>query len=61
MTDKKRLFSIQAEDDLLTSFKAACEANDLTQSQVLRSFMREYVKSNKQIDLFATSKSKKSK
>lgn len=39
----KKMFSIQAESDLLEAFKDACENNDETQSQVVRRFMREYV------------------
>lgn len=48
----KKVFTMQAEEDLLASFKACCESNDVTQSQVVRSFMREYINKNKQPDIF---------
>lgn len=51
MADKK-VFTMQAEKDLLASFKSCCEANDETQSQAVRAFMREYVAKNKQPDIF---------
>lgn len=34
---------MQTEEGLLASFKACCESNYVTQSQVVRSFMREYI------------------
>ncbi len=54
----KKVFTMQAEEDLLVSFKACCEANDQTQSQVVRSFMRDYIAKNKQPDMFAKAKKK---
>lgn len=51
MSDKK-VFTMQAEKDLLALFKAACESNDETQSQVVRRFMRQYIERDKQPDLF---------
>lgn len=47
---------MQAEEDLLASFKACCESNDVTQSQLVRSFMREYINKNKQPDIFTKPK-----
>lgn len=55
MSDK-RLFSMQADTDLLASFKAVCDSNDETQSQVVRKLMRQYIDKNKQPDMFAKSK-----
>lgn len=55
MSDKK-LFSMQADSDLLVSFKAACESNDESQSQVVRKMMREYISKNQQPDIFTSSK-----
>lgn len=57
MSDKK-VFTMQAEEDLLASFKACCESNDQTQSQAVRSFMRDYIAKNKQPDMFAKPKKK---
>lgn len=55
---EKRLFSMQADDDLLTSFRMACEANDMTQAQVVRNFMRDYIRTHGQGDLFNVKKTK---
>ena len=38
--------------DLKKSFDAVAKSNDLTSSQVLRYFIRDYVKKNAQKDLF---------
>jgi antitoxin component of RelBE/YafQ-DinJ toxin-antitoxin module len=38
-------------EDLKTEFEDACKRNDQTCSQVLREFMRHYVKQNAQGDL----------
>lgn len=51
---KKRIFTMQADIDLLELFKAACENNDETQAQVVRRFMREYISENEQPELFTT-------
>lgn len=45
---KKKMFSIQAEAELLELFKVTCERNDQTQSQIIRQCMREYINTNKQ-------------
>ena len=55
MSDK-RLFSMQADTDLLASFKAVCDSNDETQSQVVRKLMRQYIDKNNQPDMFTKSK-----
>ncbi len=52
---EKRVFTMQADIDLLELFKATCESNDETQSQVVRKFMREYINKNEQPDIFITS------
>lgn len=49
---------MQADDDLLTSFRMACEANDMTQAQVVRNFMRDYIRTHGQGDLFNVKKTK---
>lgn len=49
---------MQADDDLLTTFRAVCEANDQTQAQVVRKLMKEYIAKNKQPDLLTASKKK---
>lgn len=55
----KKVFTMQAEEDLLASFKACCEGNDQTQSQVVRSFMRDYIAKNKQPDMFQNQKKRR--
>lgn len=51
---EKRLFSMKADDDLLCSFRAVCKAKDLSQAQVVRNLMRDYIAKQKQPDLFET-------
>ncbi len=43
MNDQKT-FPVRVDTDLLTSFQNACKENDQNASQVVRAFMREYVK-----------------
>jgi antitoxin component of RelBE/YafQ-DinJ toxin-antitoxin module len=38
---------IRVEPGLRDSFLRACKANDLSASQVIRAFMREYIENNK--------------
>lgn len=59
--NKDKMFTAKVEENLLSSFKHACENQDTTASQAVRAFMREYVRKYGQADLFSTSKSKKSK
>jgi len=40
------------DEDLKKAFDAAAKANDLTSSQVLRAFIRDYVRKNGQKDMF---------
>lgn len=44
----KKLFTMQVDEDLLKSFKQICEDNDRTASQIVRDFMRDYVKKERQ-------------
>lgn len=60
MSDLK-LFTAKVDEDLLNAFKSACEQNDVTASQVIRHFMREYVKNTGQPDLFKVPKKKAKK
>ena len=60
MTDRKdKLFTAKIEENLLESFKYACESQDETASRAVRRFMREYVAKYGQGDLFTRAKSKK--
>lgn len=53
-----KLFTAKVDEDLLNAFKSACEQNDVTASQVIRHFMREYVQNTGQPDLFKMPKKK---
>jgi hypothetical protein len=48
---EKRL-NVRAEAHLIDAFVAAAIGNDRTASQLIRDFMREYVKKHGQTDLF---------
>lgn len=48
---KTKMFSVKCDEYLLKAFKEACEGNDRTASQIVRDFMREYVKKNRQGEL----------
>ena len=54
--NKDKLFTAKVEENLLSSFKHACENQDTTASQAVRAFMRDYTKKYGQADLFSTSK-----
>ncbi|UYZ69728.1 hypothetical protein LP090_13050 (plasmid) [Moraxella bovis] len=45
---KDKVFSIKCDEYLLNAFKETCVQNDRTASQIMRDFMREYVKQHKQ-------------
>lgn len=47
--------------ELAQAFALACEVKDVTASQALRQFMREYVAQHAQPDLFKKPKAKKKK
>ncbi|MFB2539749.1 MULTISPECIES: hypothetical protein [unclassified Acinetobacter] len=51
MSDKK-LLTVQVDSDLLEQFKRVCDSKDLTASQVIRQFMRDFLAKNKQPDMF---------
>jgi len=50
--NKEKRLNIRAEAHLVDAFIAAAANNDRTASQLIRDFMREYVKKHGQIDLF---------
>lgn len=53
MTNQKETgFTLRIEQGLKDEFVAAAKSQDRTASQVLRDFMRDYVKKNGQTDLF---------
>lgn len=47
-----KMFTAKVDEDLLKSFKYACENQDTTASQAVRAFMRDYVRKHSQADLF---------
>lgn len=51
-TQKETGFTIRIEQALKDAFVATAKSQDRTASQVLRNFMRDYVKKNGQTDLF---------
>ncbi len=57
MSDKKefKVFTMQAEIDLLAAFKLVCQSNDETQSQVVRRLMRQYIDANEQPEILPKS------
>jgi hypothetical protein len=50
--EKEKRLNVRAETHLVEAFIAAAESNDRTASQLIRDFMREYVKKHGQTDLF---------
>lgn len=54
MAQDTKLFTAKVDENLLKSFKHACENQDTTASQAVRAFMREYVRKHGQGDLFKT-------
>ena len=48
----KKIFTAKVDEDLLKAFKYACQNQDITASQAVRAFMREYVRKNGQAKLF---------
>lgn len=45
------VLNLRVPADLKAAFDAACRSNDQTSSQVIRAFLREYVRKNAQGDL----------
>ncbi len=52
MKSDKTTLLIQLDLDLKKSFQFVCDSQDQNASQVLRQFMRDYVKKHGQGDLF---------
>ena len=51
--NEQKTFPIRVDVNLLISFQEACKDNDQTASQVVRAFMREYIKKHgNQRDIF---------
>lgn len=52
-TDKEQArFAMRLDKDLHTAFMQVAKSNDQNPSQLVRQFMREYVKKNRQGNLF---------
>jgi antitoxin component of RelBE/YafQ-DinJ toxin-antitoxin module len=58
---KMSVLTIRVEEHIINNFKEICKRNDLTASQVIRSAMREYIKTHSQADLFPVTKTAKSR
>lgn len=61
MSDEKTTMTFRVEKSLRDAYDRAAKSNDRTGSQLLRDFMREYVRSHAhhaQGDLFATATTK---
>lgn len=53
MTEPKtKMFTAKVDENLLKTFKHACQNQDTTASQAVRAFMRDYVRKHGQADLF---------
>lgn len=50
--NKDKVLNVRADANLIEAFKHAASNNDRTVSQLIRDFMREYVKKHGQTDLF---------
>ena len=49
---KDRMFTCKVESNLLEAFQRVCTSQDITASQAVRAFMRDYVKKHGQAKLF---------
>lgn len=49
---KETAFTVRVEPDLKDAFLQAAKSQDITASQLIRAFMRDYVKKCGQTDLF---------
>lgn len=49
---KETAFTIRVEPELKDAFVLAAKGQDMTASQLIRAFMRDYVKKHGQADLF---------
>lgn len=52
MSDEKTTFNMRVDKNLVEQFKKAAKENNRTASQLLRDCMIEYVKKNRQGDMF---------
>jgi predicted transcriptional regulator len=54
MTSQKKeiAFTVRVDSDLKDAFLSAAQSQDRTASQLIRDFMRDYVKKHGQRDLF---------
>ena len=53
MTDKKKsALTVRLDDDLLQTFKKACDDLDFSQSLVIRELIKKWLADKKQGDLF---------
>jgi predicted HicB family RNase H-like nuclease len=52
MEIKEKRLNVRADAHLIDAFVAAAAGQDRTASQLIRDYMREYVKKNGQTDLF---------
>lgn len=48
---KDKSFSIRVDENLLTAFHDVAQANDIPSAQLIREFMREYIKKHRQGEL----------
>lgn len=56
MSEETKLFTAKVDKQLLDAFKRSCDSQDITASQAVRAFMREYVRKHGQGDLLKQSK-----
>lgn len=61
MSGEGVVFALRIEPELRAAFIAACKARDVTASQMVRAFMRDFVRDNAQGDLLAKNDAKKRK
>lgn len=57
--ESKVLLNFKVEESLKDTFHAVAKSNDQSTSQLLREFMRDYIKKHSQPDLFVTKRGKK--
>lgn len=54
-----KTFNMRVPADLSAAFLAACERNDMSAAQVVRAFMRDYVRANAQPELMPAKPAKR--
>lgn len=52
MEEQSTTFNMRLPKPLKDAFEAACKGNDRSAAQMIRDFMRDYVKQNNQAGLF---------